>query len=263
MLDAGALSDPEPTMAFGMHVYPLPVGVIGYTAGNLYAASCLVKIVVDGHQVHGSTPWLGIDPMPPAAEIITAVGQVYRQIPANNAITVSIGHVEDVGRFNIIGQTVTLWGTIRCVDETDMSTVQDSLRRLAEHHAAAYGATASVDYLQYVPPVTNTPTWLDAVLPTVRRVVGDDHVVEIPPTMGYDDVSVFTSAFGGAYLMFGVQDIRIDGQALAPLEGGRGLAPNHSPRFYADDDSLVTSLRVHVHVALDHLTGTAPLPPRA
>ena len=60
MLDAGAFSDPVPTMAFGMHVGPLPKGVVGYRAGNQYAASCLVKITVTGQQVHGSAPWMGI-----------------------------------------------------------------------------------------------------------------------------------------------------------------------------------------------------------
>jgi hypothetical protein len=47
----------------------------------------------------------------------------------------------------------------------------------------------------------------------------------------------------------------IEGDRLAPAPGGRGLAPNHHPAFYADDDSLVTSVRVHAHVALDHLSG--------
>lgn len=253
MLDAGAFADPVPTMAFGMHVGPLPLGVVGYRAGNQYAASCLVRITVAGRQVHGSMPWLGIDPMPPAAEIVTAVGQLYRQVPAYNAITVSIGHVEDVGRFNIIGERVTLWGTIRCIDENDMATVQGNLRRLAEHHAAAYGCTATVDYDQYVPPVTNTPEWLDAILPAVRRAAGDANVVEVPPAMGYDDVSVFTRAFGGVYLNYGTQDTRFENGALVPVEGGRGLVPNHNPAFYADDNTLRTSLRIHLHVTIDHL----------
>lgn len=257
MLDAGALADPAPTMVFGMHVGPLPLGMVGYRPGNQFAASCLVKITVEGRQSHGSMPWMGLDPMPPAAEIITAVGQLYRQLPAYDPITVSIGHVEDVGRFNIVGQSVTLWGTIRCVLEEDMADVQDKLRRLAEHHAAAYGCKAVVEYDQYVPPVTNTSPWLDAVLPAVRRVVGDANVVEVPPALGYDDVSVFTRAFGGAYLNFGVQDTRFEGQGLAPLDAGRGLVPNHNPGFYADDDALLDSLRVHLHVAVDHLFGAA------
>ena len=38
-------------------------------------------------------------------------------------------------------------------------------------------------------------------------------------------------------------------------DGGRGLVPNHSPRFYANDDALLTGVRMHAHVALDHLRG--------
>ena len=254
MLDAGALADPRPTLVFGMHVTPLPLGVVGYHVGNQFAASCMVKIVVSGSQVHGSTPWMGIDPMPAAAGIVVATGQLYRQVDATSAVTVSIGHVEDVGRFNIVGQTVTLWGTIRCLAESDMAVVQANLRRLAEHQAASFGATAAVEYLQDVPPVTNTQAWLDQVLPSVRSVVGDANVVPMTPTLGYDDVSVFIKAFGGAYLGFGVQDTQLLDGALKPVVGGRGLAPNHNPHFYADDDSLTTSLRVHLRVAADHLT---------
>ncbi|MFN8520281.1 MAG: amidohydrolase [Chloroflexota bacterium] len=256
MLDAGALADPAPTMVFGMHVGPFPKGSVAYRAGAFYAASCLVRIVVNGTQVHASLPWLGVDPMPAAAGIIGAIGQLYRQVPAFDAITVTIGHVEDVGRFNIIGERVVLWGTIRCVEETDMPDVQERLRRLAEGQAAAFGCTVEVEYRQPVPAVINEPAWMDAVLPTLRRVVGDDNVLEVPPTMGYDDVSEFVNAFGGVYVGFGVQDTRIDGQRLLPTDGGRGVVPNHSPAFYADDDALVTSLRIHAHVALDHLTGS-------
>ena len=153
-----------------------------------------------------------------------------------------------------MGETVTLWGTIRCLAESDMADIQANLRRLAEHQAASFGATAAVEYLQDVPPVTNTQTWLDQVLPSVRSVVGDANLVPMTPTLGYDDVSVFIKAFGGAYLGFGVQDTQLVDGALKPVEGGRGLVPNHNPSFYADDDSLTTSLRVHLRVAADHLT---------
>jgi hypothetical protein len=42
---------------------------------------------------------------------------------------------------------------------------------------------------------------------------------------------------------------------VLPVEGGRGLAPNHHPAFYADDASLLDSVRVHAHIAADHLLG--------
>ncbi|MFJ2770745.1 M20 family metallopeptidase [Streptomyces sp. NPDC087300] len=256
MIEEGACADPEPTMAFGMHVTPFPKGHVAYRAGNQYGASCMIKIVLTGQQVHGSTPWQGIDPMPAAGAIQVGIGQLYRQISAFDPITVTIGHIEDVGRFNIVGQTITLWGTIHCTVESDMKDVQGRLTRMAEHVAQAYGASATVEYLQDVPAVHNREPWVDAALPTFRRVVGEDKVVVTGATLGYDDVSEFVNKYGGLYVMLGVQDAELDGSgAPVPTPGGRGLVVNHNPHFYLDDDTLVTGVRLHAHVAYDHLTG--------
>jgi amidohydrolase len=157
MEDAGALSDPSPSMVFGIHVGPHPTGYIAYRAGNQYASSVLVRIKVTGKQVHGSTPWMGVDPMPVAAAIINETGQLYRQLPAYDPFTVTIGHVEDEGRFNIIGESVTLYGTIRASIDRDMTDLQDRVRRLATKLAEAQGCTPVVDYLQHVPALTNRP----------------------------------------------------------------------------------------------------------
>lgn len=81
---------------------------------------------------------------------------------------------------------------------------------------------------------------------------------EVPPTMGYDDVAVFVREFGGTYLLFGVQDTQLAADPTPKLEaspGGRGMFANHHPGFYADEAALVDSLRIHCHVAIDHLTG--------
>ncbi|MFI9508731.1 hypothetical protein [Nocardia sp. NPDC052566] len=34
------------------------------------------------------------------------------------------------------------------------------------------------------------------------------------------------------------------------------MAMNHNPHIYADDDTLAAGVRLHAHVAYDHLTGT-------
>lgn len=255
MLDAGALADPEPTMVFGMHVVPGPKGFVGYRAGNHYASSIMLKITIRGQQTHSSSPWMGVDPMPVAADIISTTGQLYRQIPALDPATISIGHVEDVGRFNIIGGEVTLWGTVRSLKQEIMEDVCDRVARTVDHLARAHGATATTEFLQPVPPVHNTADWVDAALPTLRRVAGETRVGEVPPTLGYDDVSEFINQYGGLYVMLGVQDAEIVDGEVRPEEGGRGLVFNHNPGFYADDATLVTGVRLHAHVAFDHLAG--------
>lgn len=257
----GALADPEPTMVFGMHVTPYPKGVVAYLAGNQYGASVLMRITVRGKGVHGSTPWEGIDPMPPAAEIVAAMGQVYRRLPGYDPLAITIGHVEDEGRFNVIGDSVRLFGTIRSTIEPDMDRAQTLVKETAEHVAQAYGATAEVEFLQPVPALHNTKPWIDAVLPTMEHVVGPDHLVQAPPGLGYDDVSYFVNHYGGVYLQLGAQDVelRADG-SMAPIPGGRGIAMNHNPHFYADDSVLKTGVRMHANVALDHLTGSIAVP---
>ncbi|MFG2878351.1 M20 family metallopeptidase [Streptomyces sp. NPDC048337] len=257
MVAEGAFADPVPTMAFGMHVTPHPKGFVGWKAGPMYGASCLVRIVLTGRQSHASSPWQGVDPMPAAGALLTGIGQLYRQMSAFAPLTVSIGHVEDVGRYNVIGETVTLWGTVRCAEERDMPEVKRRLTVLAEHTAQAYGCTAEVGLLQDVPAVHNDPAWVAAALPTLRRVAGAERVVEVGGTLGYDDVSELVGRFGGLYVMLGVQDTALDPATGGPVAvpGGRGLVGNHHPAFYADDDTLVTGVRLHAHAAYDHLAG--------
>ncbi|MGW4371836.1 M20 metallopeptidase family protein [Nocardia takedensis] len=262
MIAEGACADPRPTMAFGFHVVPYPKGYVGYRVGNQFGASSLIKIEITGTQVHGSTPWMGIDTMPAVGAILTGIGQLYRQVNAFDPITVTIGHIQDVGRFNIIGRTTTLWGTIRCAIESDMADVRKRLETLATHSARAYNCTAAVEYLQDVPAVHNLQPWVDAALPTLRRVVGHDKVADTGATLGYDDVSEFVNTFGGLYVTLGVQDVELDDTGNPyPTRGGRGLYMNHNPHFYADDDTLVTGVRLHCHIAYDHLTGAVDADP--
>ncbi|MBA2953799.1 amidohydrolase [Nocardioides sp. MAH-18] len=255
MLDAGALDGVEPTMVFAMHVVYLPKGVIGYHVGNQFAAACAVDVTIRGVQTHGAAPWLGVDPMPAAAQVILGASQLYRQVPAASPVAVSIGHVEDVGRCNIIGASVTLSGTMRSSRQEDMPALKAGFERLAEHSAAAYGCTAELDYHFEIPAVRNEQAWFDAARPTLERAVGAERVVPVEPVMGSDDMAELVSAYGGLYLTYGVQDTRMDGDRVLPVEGGRGLAPNHHPAFYADDASLLDNVRVHAHVAVDHLLG--------
>jgi amidohydrolase len=203
MQASGALDDPAPSMVFGMHVTPFPKGVVAYRVGNQYGASVLMRITVDGKGVHGSTPWNGIDPMSAAADIVAAMGQIYRQLRGYDPLAITIGHIEDRGRFNVIGDSVQLFGTIRCSVEPDMDDARQRVKRTAEKIAEAYGATANVEFLQHVPAVHNTEPWITATLPTIERVVGADHIVQAPPGLGYDDVSVFVNRYGGTYLHLG------------------------------------------------------------
>lgn len=233
---------------------PAPKSWIAYSTNVQHAASELVKITVTGNGVHGSTPWAGTDPMPPAADIIAAMGQVYRQIDSHEVFTITIGHIEDTGRFNIVGDEVTLWGTVRCLDADTTKQINDRITTLVENISAGYGAKGDVEFLQQIPPVVNAPELMEELRPICEEV--GKKVVEIPAQLGYDDVSEFIDAFGGAYALLGVQDVIMNDKGKpVPEKGGRGIVPNHNPGFYADDESLLTGVELHLAVARAHLNG--------
>ena len=97
-MEAKGLFSPAPTMAFGIHIAPLPVGALAYARGIQNAASETVKITVTGKQVHGSTPWQGVDPMPAVGDILSNIGQIYRQIDPQERFSLSLIHISEPTR---------------------------------------------------------------------------------------------------------------------------------------------------------------------
>jgi amidohydrolase len=256
MVAQGVLENPRPDMVFGIHMSPMPNNVVAYVPGTALANSYKLSIRIDGVGTHGSTPWGGKDPMPVAAEVISALAQVYRQVPATDAMTLSIGKVIDTGRFNIIGDSVTLVGTLRILNNAILDDVKMRVERIAMNIAEAHGQTAEVLWEQFVPALHNDPDWVERMLATIERVVGPERVVTIPPALGYDDVSEFINPIGGMFVMLGAQDTEFGGPGgIRPKEGGRGLYFNHNPNFYLNEEVFITGVRLHVNMVFDFLNG--------
>lgn len=251
------LFDPTPSMAFGIHIVPAPVGAIAYARGIQNAASETVKITIVGEQVHGSTPWQGVDPMPAVGDVLSNIGQIYRQVDTKERFSISLGHIVDQGRFNIIGNQVEIWGTVRSLTTDVMDDINQRIERYVTNLAAAHGCEGTVEFFDDIPPVVNAPEWIDAIMPTYERVADGKPIMEIPPSMGYDDVSEFIARFGGVYALLGGQNFAFTAEGgIENTEGDtRGMVPNHSPRFYVNDDALAYGVRLHAQVAVDHLMG--------
>ena len=256
-MESQGLLEPAPTMAFGIHIAPLPVGAIAYARGIQNAASETVKITITGKQVHGSTPWQGIDPMPAVGDVLSNIGQIYRQVDVAERFSITLGHIVDQGRFNIVGQQVEIWGTVRALRSEVMENLNTRIERYVEHLAAAHGCTGTAEFFDQIPPVVNSDEWVDAVLPVFEHVADGKPVIEVPSSMGYDDVSEFISRFGGVYALLGGQNYTLTADGgIEPADGDdRGFVPNHSPQFYLNDKALTYGVRLHANMAVGHLLG--------
>src|SRR5437764_3746793 len=120
MVKEGALDNPKVDAVFGLHVTSrYPVGEIAYRPGAELAAVDSFKITVRGKQTHGAYPWLGVDPIVVASQIVLALQMIpSRQLDVSLApAVVTVGSIHGGVRNNIIPDHVEMIGTIRSLDE--------------------------------------------------------------------------------------------------------------------------------------------------
>jgi amidohydrolase len=248
MLKAGVFDRHKPEIMFGWHAWAsLNTGTIGIRSGPFMAGSQAWKAVVNGKQTHGSRPWQGVDPIVTAAQIVNGLQTVVSRqtditrIPA----VVSVGIIKGGVRNNIIPDSVEMIGTIRTFDAAQYDQVTQAMRRLVENTAAAHGATAEFTLDPYRNPVTyNDPGLTTRMLPTLRRVAGEENVKEIPLITGSEDFAYFAQAVPSLFFMVGVTPKGTD-VTQAPA--------NHSPLFYLDEAALPLATRALAELAIDYL----------
>ncbi|WP_133500911.1 amidohydrolase [Cognatilysobacter terrigena] len=249
MLKEGLFKDFKPDAVFGMHVFStIPVGQIGVRSGPEMAASDRFNITVKGRQTHGSRPWGGVDPIVTASEIVTSAQSIVarRTDIAKLPVVVSFGAINGGIRYNIIPDEVKMIGTIRTFDEGMRQKVFADLKNVAEHIAAANGATvdANVPDTQGNPVTYNDPSLTQKMLPSLKAVVGDANVIEPPLQMGAEDFSYYAKEVPGLFFFVGATSAGIDPQ-IAPS--------NHSPEFKLDEQSLDIGMRAMLEATLDYL----------
>ena len=254
MVKDGVFKDFKPDAVFGMHVVStMNVGEVGVRAGGAMASSDTFRIVVHGRQSHGALPWKGIDPIVTAAEIVTnAQTIVSRQLDINsNPAVVTFGIFNGGQRFNIVPETAELQGTVRTFDEGMRKQALASLRNIAEHVAAANGATVEAQIPTDSNPVNyNDPALTARVRASLETAIGKQHVSEAARWMASEDFPSLGLSVPApsVYFFVGATPVGTDA-ATAPV--------NHSPKFFLDEGALDIGTQAMLQAALDFL-GTTP-----
>jgi amidohydrolase len=247
MIEQGALENPTPRAIFGLHVTSrLPVGVVGYRPGPTMASSDTLKITVQGRQTHGAAPWLGVDPIVTAAQVILGLQTVVSRgidIGREPAV-VTIGAIKGGVRENIIPESVEMRGTIRSFDEAMRDDIHERVTTLAEAISRGSRAGCTVCIRKNYPVTVNDPTLTAAMQPTLERVAGPGALRLVPKVTGAEDFSFYQRLIPGLFVFVGSVPPGID-PAQAPS--------NHSPHFLVDERCLLPGLRLLAHLACDHL----------
>jgi len=244
MVKEGVLKNPDVAAIFGLHISDAtPVGVITYREGGIMASSNTFQITVYGKQAHGSAPWLGIDPIVIAAQIINNLQTIVSRNMelTNEAAVITVGQIHGGVRSNIIPEEVFMEGTIRALDNDMRDYIFERIESIATKTAEAMGARAEVTISHGYPITYNDPELTRQMVATLEGAAGVGKVVTIPAITGAEDFSFFQQQIPGLYFFLG------------GLPEGGIPAGHHTPDFYIDESGLELGVRTLGHLVVDYL----------
>src|SRR5262249_42375373 len=133
---------------FGMHNRPdLPIGKFAIRPGPMMAGGAFFDITVTGKGSHGARPEDGIDPVFTACHVTTALQTIVsRNMSPRDTAVLSVTNIQAGDAYNVIPQTAVIRGTFRTFSNDTMKLIEDRMRRIASDVAAAFGATANVEF---------------------------------------------------------------------------------------------------------------------
>ena len=231
---------------FGAHNWPgMKVGQIGVNPGAMLASSNEFRVVIRGKGSHAALPHLGIDPVPVACQMVMAWQTIItrnRKPIDPGVISATMIHTGEAT--NVVPDSAEIRGTVRTFSIETLDLIEERMRLVAEHTAAAFGATCEFEFKRNYPPTVNHAAETEFVKQVLSDVVGAHNVVPFEPTMGAEDFAFFLQAMPGCYFAIGNGD-------GSHREGGHGLGPCmlHNPSYDFNDDLIPLGATAGVRIA--------------
>ncbi len=213
---------------FGMHNRPgLAAGKFSIRTGAMMAGGAYFDIVVTGKGAHGARPESGIDPVLVASHITTALQSIVaRNVKPIDTAVVSVTQIHAGDAYNVIPAQATMRGTVRAFNTETLVLIETNLRRIAAGVAAAFGASAALDFRVVFMPLINDAAEAAFIADTAALLVGEENVNRQGSfTMASEDFSFMLNVRPGAYIQIGNGD-------------GAGGCEVHNPGYDFNDAIL-------------------------
>ncbi|TRZ65897.1 MAG: amidohydrolase [Comamonadaceae bacterium] len=220
---------------FGMHNWPgASVGKFAVSAGPVMASSNEFKITVRGKGGHAALPHNAIDPVPVACQMVQAFQTIIsRNKKPVDAGVISVTMIRAGEATNVIPDSCELQGTVRTFTIEVLDMIEQRMREMAQHTAAAFGAQCEFEFVRNYPPTINAAHEADFARGVMASIVGASNVGEQEPTMGAEDFSYMLQAKPGCYSFIANGD-----GAHREMGHGGGPCMLHNPSYDFNDDLI-------------------------
>ncbi len=256
MIDDGLFTQCPMDAVFGMHNWPgATAGGMGVKVGPMMASSNEFCVSIKGKGSHAAQPHMSIDPIMVAVQIAQSWQTIVaRNKNPNDPGVLSITQIHSGSGTNIIPDSATLVGTVRTFSLEVLDLIENRMREIAEHTAAAFGASIGFDFKRNYPPLINHPAETAFAIGVMQDVLGKDQVdTNVAPTMGSEDFAFMLQEKPGCYVFIGNGDgeHRMLGHGLGPCN-------LHNPSYDFNDDLLPIGATYWVRLA-EQFLANAPL----
>jgi len=217
---------------YGIHVMSsaAPAGVFSTKGGTMMASSDELHVTVVGMGGHGSQPHTAKDPIPVAAEMVSALQlMITRSFDAFDPVVITVGQFHAGTKANIIPDTAEFQATIRTFSAENRTRIQSEAVRLCKSIAEGYGLKTEVKVVEQYPVTVNNDAHANFVGKVAADLFGKEAYMEMPhPIAGAEDYSRVLEEVPGSYVFLGAS---VDQDFM-------NSEVNHSPRAKFDDAVL-------------------------
>lgn len=231
---------------YGMHNWPgMAAGQFAVCDGPCMASSNEFRITITGKGSHAALPHNGIDPVPVACQMVQAFQTIVtRNKKPTDAAVISVTMIHAGEATNVVPDSCEIQGTVRTFTFEVLDLIESRMRAIAEHTAAAFGASVNFEFHRNYPPTINHTAEVEFLRAVMRDVVGPANALAFEPTMGAEDFSYFLQAKPGAYFVIG----NGDGDHRS---AGHGLGPCnlHNPNYDFNDELIPLGATLWVRLA--------------
>lgn len=231
--------------AMGAHIWgTLEAPYMNFQPGKRMASVDNFTITVEGSSAHGTQPHLGVDALVTAAAIVMNMQTlISRSNDPLNPLVINIGELHAGQRFNIVANHAVMHGTVRTYNNEFRKTVEGRIRKVVENTAAAYGATAKLEYDYFASALVNDDDELNKIAHDAAvKLYGEEGLKPLPEMMGSEDFAYFADKIPAIFGFIGSRN-----EAL-------GLtATNHNDHYTVDESVLKRGAAMYAQFAADYL----------
>ena len=244
MCENGVMDDVN--VIIGAHVENLlESGQVGVCVGKSMAACHPYTIEFFGRTAHATMPQSGKDTL---AMAVSAYNDIYlmksREIDPFEYHIISISSLQAGHTHNVIPDYAKMMISVRTFDLKLDEFINRRICEICEHAAKERGGTCRITDSLDALPVFNDVKLSQLVCDSAAKVLGEDHLAEMPIKLTSEDFAHYLGKKPGVFFRVGTRN----------EEKGCVTLP-HNNDFLIDEDGLLSGSLTCVQFVLDHMDG--------